>query len=324
MPARYGCGRDGRPVGAGVLRESGGAGDADGIGRWVLLHGDEVACRHERRRLIGQLDEGERPGADRLLAERVIRQGVDRHVAQEVRRGERLGEGLQEATEGRLQREDHAVRPAGTDRDLVPRGRRGPGIRRILERLDREQHVVARDGLAVMPARVVAQVDRPGLAVLSTDQRSARSGTIVPSGPLRMRPENSRATRSRSTWVRAVSGVTDDGAPSAPSTYGRVTGAGPLPPGADASGEVEEDSWRAGTPMRAATSASTRTRVPTTNVSVRVMRLRWGAPRVARGRCRQAVVLGARMYDASEKTTNRTRRTIVNCHSRRSTPRRLR
>src|SRR5436190_11296397 len=36
------------------------------------------------------------------------------------------------------------------------------------------------------------------------------------------------------------------------------------------------------------------------------------------------IVVGAKMNDASEKTTNRTRRTIVNCQSRRSTPRRLR
>src|SRR5688500_6888703 len=56
------------------------------------------------------------------------------------------------------------------------------------------------------------------LPLASTDQRSARSGTIVPFGPLRSRPENSSATRSRSTWVSAVRGVTDTGAPSAPST----------------------------------------------------------------------------------------------------------
>jgi hypothetical protein len=49
------------------------------------------------------------------------------------------------------------------------------------------------------------------LPVFSTDQRSARSGTIVPSGPLRTRPGKSNATRSRSAWVRAVSGDTDEG-----------------------------------------------------------------------------------------------------------------
>ena len=38
----------------------------------------------------------------------------------------------------------------------------------------------------------------------------------------------------------------------------------------------------------------------------------------------QAVVAGAKMKDASENTTNRTRSTIVNCQRRRSTPRRLR
>ena len=43
-----------------------------------------------------------------------------------------------------------------------------------------------------------------------------------------------------------------------------------------------------------------------------------------RGRGRQAVVVGAKMNEASEKTTNRISRTIVNCHSRRSMPRRLR
>src|SRR4026207_1963289 len=44
------------------------------------------------------------------------------------------------------------------------------------------------------------------LPALSTDQRSARSGTSVPPGPLRTRPENRRAARSRSGWGAAGGG----------------------------------------------------------------------------------------------------------------------
>ena len=57
--------------------------------------------------------------------------------------------------------------------------------------------------------------------VASTDQRSARSGTSVPFGPFRTSPEKTSATRSRSAWVRAVSGLTETGWPRTPSRYGR-------------------------------------------------------------------------------------------------------
>src|SRR6187397_3235085 len=121
----------------------------------------------------------------------------------------------------------------------------------------------------------VTGVQTCALPILSTDQRSARSGTSVPPGPLRTRPENRRATRSRSAWVRAVSGDTDDGCPTTPSTYGRTSKSGPATDGRGVAGVAA--SWIAGPPINAAMIASSRTRVPTTVVSVRVMRLRVGS-----------------------------------------------
>src|SRR5204863_3784798 len=62
----------------------------------------------------------------------------------------------------------------------------------------------------------------------STDQCSARSGTMVPDGPLRTSPENTSPTRSRSAWLRAVNGLTETGRLSTPSRDGRVSeGPGP-------------------------------------------------------------------------------------------------
>ncbi len=52
-----------------------------------------------------ELDQGERPRPDRLVAERVVGQVVDRDVGQEVGRRDRLGQRLEEAAERRRQRE---------------------------------------------------------------------------------------------------------------------------------------------------------------------------------------------------------------------------
>ena len=82
--------------------------------------------------------------------------------------------------------------------------------------------------------------------------------------------------------------------------------------------------WSAGIPTMPAIIASSRMSTPTTAVSFRVMWLRVSrSPLGAVGRA-YALVVGANAYEASENTTNRTSRTIVNCQSRRSTPRRLR
>src|SRR3990172_3029922 len=60
------------------------------------------------------------------------------------------------------------------------------------------------------------------LPVGSTSQRSARSPTIVSSGPSRTRPRKTRATMARSAAVRAENGLTDVAEPRTPSTYGRA------------------------------------------------------------------------------------------------------
>ena len=105
----------------------------------------------------------------------------------------------------------------------------------------------------------------------STDQRSARSGTIVPPGPFRTRPEKTSATRSRSAWLCALNGLTETGRPRMPSRYGRdgcddADGVGRA--------AIEPALLSDGTPTRPAITASRTTRVPTTNESVRVIELR--------------------------------------------------
>ncbi len=199
----------------------------------------------------------------------MLGQPAGRHVAQDVGRGDGLGERLQEATQRRGQGELHGQVAEGRDADLGPRAGRWSDVLGVLHGLDRVHDVGRRDRDPVMPRRALAQGDRPGRAAwLSTSQRSARSGTSVAPGPLRTRPLKTRATRSRSTWVRAVSGLTETGPPRMPSRYGRarVTG-GSL--GMELG--VAAVGVRAGAPMRPATTASNRTRAPTTNVSVRVM-----------------------------------------------------
>ena len=135
MPARYGSGRDGRSVGTGVRQANrSGRGDGRMADGSASTGGEAVAGTSEAESSV-RLDQRERPGADRLLAERVVGQGIDRHVAQEVRRGDRLGAGLQEPAERRLEREVTRCGRAGRDRDLAPRGRRRTGVLGILERL---------------------------------------------------------------------------------------------------------------------------------------------------------------------------------------------
>jgi hypothetical protein len=48
---------------------------------------------------------------------------------------------------------------------------------------------------------------------------AARSGSSVLSGPMRIRPLNTRPTSERSARLRAESGVTDSGLPTTPSRY---------------------------------------------------------------------------------------------------------
>ncbi len=114
-----------------------------------------------RRRQIGH---SERTRADRPPAERVLGEGCDRHLPEQVGRRDRLGQRLQEPAERGLEREPHLARAGRRDRHLGPRCGGRSRVGRVLQRLDREDHVIGRDRRAVVPARVRAQVDRPGLA----------------------------------------------------------------------------------------------------------------------------------------------------------------
>ena len=162
-------------------------------------------------------DQRERARADRPLAERMVGQARDRHVGEQVGRGDGLGRGLQEPADRRVEREP--------DRPLADglHGHPGPGRRRrarvvgVLQGVDREGDVGRGDRLAVVPERVVTELERPRPPSSEVDQREARSGTTLPLGPLRTSPANSSATRSRSACERAVSGLIDSGWPRTPS-----------------------------------------------------------------------------------------------------------
>ena len=182
------------------------------------------------------------------------------------------------------------------------------------------------DRLAVVPARVGAQVDRPGLAARVDRPALGEIGHERAVRPVAheageqqrdevavgLRPRRQRADRD------AVRRRT-------PSTYGRATDAGACR-GWTASGEAGgggelegRDADEAREDREQQDEGPDDEGVGSGHVSsVLGRRARTAAAR------RQAVVLGARMYDASEKMTNRASRTMVNCHSRRSTPRRLR
>ena len=89
---------------------------------------------------------------------------VDRHLAEEVGRRDRLGGRLEEPAERRRQREHDAAHPDRPDLDLVPRAGARAVVVRVLEDPDGERDVLGRDGLAVVPDRVVAQLERPDRA----------------------------------------------------------------------------------------------------------------------------------------------------------------
>ena len=161
IPARYGVGRSGRPVGRAVVSESVGRADGSAVASaagWTASAGTSSACVSSR------VTTRERPGADGLPPERVVGQQVDRDLAEQVRRGDRLGRGLQEPAQRRRQRERDLERRQGLDRDLAPRRRGRALVGRVLEGLDRVDDVVGGDRLAVVPARVRAEVEGPGLA----------------------------------------------------------------------------------------------------------------------------------------------------------------
>ncbi len=206
MPARYGCGRDGRPVAAGVLRESGGAGDDEGMADGSSSTGtkspagtSEADSSVSSTRANGPEPIGCWPNGSSARASTGTSPRRCAGASGWVRACRKPPRGVSsvkttrcgplaltvtsfhEVDEGPVYDGSWSVSIVNSTSSLVTGW---PSCQRASSR---------RSTVQVLP-------------LLSTDQRSARSGTIVPSGPLRMRPENSRATRSRSTWVRAVSG----------------------------------------------------------------------------------------------------------------------
>src|SRR5688500_4058784 len=241
MPVRYGFGRDGRPLGAGVVRESGGAGGdgsagASGSGATKSPAGtsdavvsvsstrengpDPIGCRPNGSSASSSTGTPASRWAGAsgwVSAWRKPPSGVCSEKTTRCGPSALTVTSLHDEDEGPVYEGSWSVSMVKTTSSLVTGS---PSCQRASSR---------RSTVHVRP-------------LASTDQRSARSGTMVPAGPLRSRPEKSNATRSRSTCVRAVNGVTDTGAPSAPSMYGRVSAAGPLAPGAGVKEEVDEES----------------------------------------------------------------------------------
>ena len=287
-----------------------------------------VGRHHERgggdefRAVLVEAGHGERPGPDRLASEGVLGQRTDRHTAQEVLRDDRLGRRLEEPTERRREPEDDHPRTVGRDRDLVPRTGARPGVLRVLQDLDREGDVGRGDRIAVMPAGVVAQhegphapgrIHGPALRKVGND----RTGGTVPDESredqgdeiaIRLAPGRERTDRDRSSEDALAIG-SHEGRRQTRTGRRRDRSGGREGRDADQARDEREQDDKAPDDERVGTGH----RIPSERSIAAVAAIP-----------DQAVTAGARMKAASEKTTNRTSRTIVNCHSRRSTPRRLR
>ena len=112
------------------------------------------------------VDQRERTRADRPLAERMVGQARDRHVGEQVGRGDRLGRGLEEPADGRVEREPDGPLADGLHRHPGPGRRARAGVVGVLQGVDREGDVGRGDGLAVVPERVVTELERPRPAVV--------------------------------------------------------------------------------------------------------------------------------------------------------------
>ena len=197
MPARYGTGRVGRLAGAGGRQRVG----RDGRRRRRLGAVGWRVGRPGRARPCRCVEAGdrERTGADRLAAERVVGQLVDRDAGEQMRRRDRLGRGLEEPAERRLERERRPSACRGRlDGDLVPRAgaravvRRDPGGRRIVN--------ATSSAVTGSPSCQRASSRRWKVQIApvgSTVQRSARSGTSDPGRVRSGRGPRRRARRGR-------------------------------------------------------------------------------------------------------------------------------
>ena len=113
-----------------------------------------------------RLDQRERTRADRPLAERMVGQARDRHVGEQVGRGDGLGRGLEEPADWRVEREPDRPLADGLDRHPGPRGRARAGVVGVLQGVDREGDVGRGDRLAVVPEGVLTELERPRPAVV--------------------------------------------------------------------------------------------------------------------------------------------------------------
>ncbi len=232
-----------------------------------------------------------------------------------MEREERLGGGREEARDRRLDPElDRPLVDRGRG-DLCPRGGHRPGGVRVLERLDRVHHVVGRDRLAVLPtasSRIVNVQVRPSRARRPGRRRGRARGCC------RSEPDEAaehQADEGPVRAVRAVTGVIDSGTPTTPSRY--VTGGGSVGAALGSGVGAGAGAGSASTPP---TSTRARTRAATTAPSRRVIGI---CGIIAPGNGRGADY-PTKMNDTSANRMNSTSSRIVNCHRRRSTPRRLR
>ena len=168
-----------------------------------------------------ELDQRERARADRRLAERIVGERLDRDAARAGAparsAGWPAGGSRRAASSGRTGRSGRRRRSASP---------RATTRRRVRCTSDRAGRLIVKTTSSAVTGSPSCQrasgrsVNVHDLPVSSVVQRAARSGISMPSGPSLTRPENARATRSRSAWVRAASGLTETGRPIVPSRYG--------------------------------------------------------------------------------------------------------
>ena len=163
MPGRYGVGRSGRSVGLAVVSESVGAaegsasasigGMADSAGMSSALSSSRVVSAN------GPDPTGWRPNvwsASRFTGTSSRRwAGAIGWVA-----------AWRNPPSGVLSVNVTTLGETARTRHLGPRRRAGARVVGILERLDREDDVVGRDRLAIVPAGVIAELERPDATLL--------------------------------------------------------------------------------------------------------------------------------------------------------------
>ena len=157
MRSRYGTGRPGVATGFGEASESRlgpGVGSVTGAAAWCR------GLQHGVRRV--QLHEAERARADREAREVALGEIREGEVREQVVRKQGLAERREEPGDRGRQREPHRPRVRRLRVDLRPEAGHAPGAVRVLERVDRVDHVIRGDRDAVLPRRVGTDRERPG------------------------------------------------------------------------------------------------------------------------------------------------------------------